>query len=160
MFERIVVPLDGSRLSTQAIPYAIEVGKRFGAEIILVRVISPDDLALVPEVQGVDNHNSTDLLQKEETEDVDNVAYAKRYLINWSQSLKSQGVKASYEVLVGNPAKAIMLLSKTQQASLIVMMSHGKGAFRRAIMGSVADEILRHSSIPVLVVRTPNLGNN
>ena len=120
MFERIVVPLDGSRLSAQAIPYATEVGKRFGAEIILVRVISPDDLALVPEVQGVDNYNSTDMIQKEETDDVDNAAYAKRYLTNWSQSLKSQGVKVSYEVLVGNPAKAIMLFSKTQQASLIV----------------------------------------
>ena len=160
MFERIVVPLDGSRLSAQAIPYATEVGKRFGAEIILVRVISPDDLALVPEVQAADNSNSTDKIQREETDDADNAAYAKRYLTNWSQSLKSQGVKASYEVLVGNPAKAIMLLAKNQQASLIVMMSHGKGAFRRAITGSVADEILRHSSIPVLIIRMPNLGNN
>ena len=158
MFERIVVPLDGSRLSTQAIPYATEVGKRFGSEIILVRVISPDDLAPVPEVQGMDNYNSTDLIQKEETDEVDNAAYAKRYLTNWSQSLKSQGVKASYEVLVGNPATAIMLLAKNQQASLIVMMSHGKGAFRRAIIGSVADEILRHSSIPVLIIRMPNSG--
>jgi nucleotide-binding universal stress UspA family protein len=160
MFERIVVPLDGSRLSTQAVPYATEIGKRFGAEIILVRVISPDDLALVPEVQDADNYNSADIMQKEETDNVDNVAYAKRYLTNWSQSLKSQGIKVSYEVLAGNPAKTIMLFSKTQQASLIVMMSHGQGAFRRAIMGSVADEILRHSSIPVLIVRTPNLGDN
>jgi nucleotide-binding universal stress UspA family protein len=148
MFERIVVPLDGSRLSTQAIPYATEVGKRFGAEIILVRVISPDDLALVPEVQAADNSNSADIIQKEETDNEGNAAYAKRYLTNWSQSLKSQGVKASYEVLVGNPDRAIMLLAKTQQASLIVMMSHGKGAFRRAIIGSVAGEILHHSSIP------------
>ena len=160
MFERIVVPLDGSRLSTQAIPYATEVGKRFGAEIILVRVISPSGLAPVPVVQGADNSNSTDIIQKEEINDVDDAAYAKRYLINWTQSIKSQGVKVSYEVLVGNPAKAIMQLSEAQQASLIVMMSHGKGAFRRAIMGSVADEILRHSSIPVLIVRTPNLGKN
>ena len=61
MFERIVVPLDGSTLSTQAITYATEVGKRFGSEIILVRVISPDDLALIPEVQAADNSNSTDI---------------------------------------------------------------------------------------------------
>ena len=43
MFERIIVPLDGSRLSAQAIPFATEVGKRFEAEIILVRVILPDE---------------------------------------------------------------------------------------------------------------------
>jgi nucleotide-binding universal stress UspA family protein len=46
-----------------------------------------------------------------------------------------------------------MELAQAQQASLIVMMSHGRGAFRRAIMGSVADEILRRSSLPVLIVR-------
>ena len=48
MFERIIVPLDGSRLSAQAIPYASEVGKRFDAEVILVRVLSPSGLAIIP----------------------------------------------------------------------------------------------------------------
>ncbi len=51
MFERIVVPLDGSRLSTQAIPYATEVGKRFGAEIILVRVILSLRFSSIPQVK-------------------------------------------------------------------------------------------------------------
>ena len=41
MFDRIICPLDGSRLSAQAVPYAGEVGKRFDAEVVLVRVISP-----------------------------------------------------------------------------------------------------------------------
>jgi hypothetical protein len=45
VFERIIVPLDGSRLSAQAVPYAAEVGKRFDAEIILVRVLPPAGLS-------------------------------------------------------------------------------------------------------------------
>lgn len=85
--------------------------------------------------------------------DVDNASNAKRYLMNWAQSLKSQGVKVSYQVTIGTPAKSIMELAQAQQASLIVMMSHGRGAFKRAIMGSVADEILRGSVLPVLIVR-------
>jgi nucleotide-binding universal stress UspA family protein len=44
-------------------------------------------------------------------------------------------------------------LAQAQQASLIVMMSHGRGWFKRAIMGSVADEILRGSTVPVLIIR-------
>jgi nucleotide-binding universal stress UspA family protein len=68
-------------------------------------------------------------------------------------SLKAQGVKASYQVTLGTPAKAIMDLVEAQQVSLIVMMSHGRGSFKRAIMGSVADEILRRSSVPVLIIR-------
>ena len=47
MFERIIVPLDGSRLSAQAIPYAAEVGKRFDAEVILVRVLPQAGLSFL-----------------------------------------------------------------------------------------------------------------
>jgi nucleotide-binding universal stress UspA family protein len=150
MFERIIVPLDGSRLSAQAIPFATEVGKRFDAEIILVRAILPDESSIVSQTGGMEDNVGM--------EDVDNVFNVKRYLMNWAQSLKTQGVKVSYEVTIGIPAKAIIELAKAQQASLIVMMSHGRGWFKRAIMGSVADEILRSSSVPVLIIRATEIG--
>jgi nucleotide-binding universal stress UspA family protein len=154
MFDRIICPLDGSRLSAQAVPYAGEVGKRFDAEVVLVRVISPSGLAIVPQATGTDSAITSDIIaQDARVKDVDNAANAKRYLINWVASLKAQGVKASYQVTLGTPAKAIMELTEAQQASLIVMMSHGRGSFKRAIMGSVADEILRRSSVPVLIIR-------
>ncbi|MGP8079019.1 MAG: universal stress protein [Dehalococcoidales bacterium] len=154
MFERIIVPLDGSRLSAQAIPYACEVGKRFDAEVILVRVLPAAGLSLIPPSTGAEEAIASDIIPQEtRMKDVDNASNAKRYLMNWAQSLKSQGVKVSYQVTIGTPAKAIMELAQAQQASLIVMMSHGRGAFKRAIMGSVADEILRGSHLPVLIVR-------
>ncbi len=160
MFERIVVPLDGSRLSAQAIPYAGEIGKRFDAEVILVRVLSPSGLAIVPQTTGMESAVATDIIAQEaRVKDVDNAANAKRYLMNWAQSLKTQGMKASYQVTIGTPAKSIMELVVAQQASLIVMMSHGRGWFKRAIMGSVADEILRGSSVPVLIIRPKETEN-
>ena len=149
MFERIIVPLDGSRLSAQAIPFATEVGKRFDAEIILVRVILEAGSSIVSSKGMEDNADM---------EDVDNVFNVKRYLMNWAQSLKTQGVKVSFEVTIGTPAKAIIEMARAQQASLIVMMSHGRGWFKRAIMGSVADEILRSSSVPVLIIRAGEIG--
>jgi len=154
VFERIIVPLDGSRLSAQAVPFAAEVGKRFDAEIILVRVLPPVGLSFVPQGTTTDDPVATDIIPQEaRMKDVDNASNAKRYLMNWAASLKAQGVKVSYQVTIGSPAKSILELAQAQQASLIVMMSHGRGAFRRAIMGSVADEILRRSSLPVLIVR-------
>jgi nucleotide-binding universal stress UspA family protein len=63
----------------------------------------------------------------------------------------------SYQVTIGTPAKAIMEIAIAQQASLIVMMSHGRGWFKRAIMGSVADEILRGSLVPVLIIKTKEI---
>jgi len=154
VFERIVVPLDGSRLSAQAVPYASEIGKRFDTELILVRVLSPSGLAVVPQTTSIESALATDIIAQEaRVKDVDNAANAKRYLMNWAQALKTQGVKVSYQVTIGSPAKSIMELASAQQASLIVMMSHGRGWFKRAIMGSVADEIVRGSSIPVLIIR-------
>jgi nucleotide-binding universal stress UspA family protein len=154
VFERIIVPLDGSRLSAQAVPYAGEIGKRFDAEVILVRVLSPSGLAIMSQDTGLENAVATDIIAQEaRVKDVDNASNAKRYLMNWAQSLKTQGVKASYQVTIGTPAKSIMEMAVAQQASLIVMMSHGRGWFKRAIMGSVADEILRGSSVPVLIIR-------
>ena len=154
MFERIIVPLDGSRLSAQAIPYASEMGKRFDAEVILVRVLPQAGLSFAAQGIVTEDAVATDIIPQEaRMKDVDNASNAKRYLMNWAQSLKAQGVKVSYEVTIGTPAKSIMELARAQQASLIVMMSHGRGAFKRAIMGSVADEILRGSHLPVLIVR-------
>ncbi|MCX6003920.1 MAG: universal stress protein [Chloroflexi bacterium] len=160
MFERIVVPLDGSRLSAQALPYAVEIGKRFDSEVILVRVISPSGLTIMPQTTGMEGTVATDIIAQEaRMKDVDNAAHAKRYLMNWVQSLKAQDVKASYQVTAGTPAKSIMELVVAQQVSLIVMMSHGRGRFKRAMMGSVADAVLRGSSVPVLIVRPKDGGN-
>jgi nucleotide-binding universal stress UspA family protein len=154
VFERIIVPLDGSRLSAQAIPYASEVGKHFDAEVILVRVLPQAGLSIVSQATGMEDAAATDIIAQEaRMKDVDNASNAKRYLMNWAQSLKTQGVKVSYQVTIGTPAKAIMEMAVAQQASLIVMMSHGRGWFKRAIMGSVADEILNKSSVPVLIIR-------
>ena len=109
---------------------------------------------MLPPSAGAEETEANDIIPYEaRMKDVDNASNAKRYLMNWAQSLKAQGVKVSYQVTIGSPAKSIMELAQAQQASLIVMMSHGRGAFRRAIMGSVADEILRRSSLPVLIVR-------
>jgi nucleotide-binding universal stress UspA family protein len=130
------------------------MGKRFDAEVILVRVLPQAGLSFAAQGIVTEDAVATDIIPQEaRMKDVDNASNAKRYLMNWAQSLKAQGVKVSYEVTIGTPAKSIMELAQAQQASLIVMMSHGRGAFKRAIMGSVADEILRGSHLPVLIVR-------
>jgi nucleotide-binding universal stress UspA family protein len=157
LFERIIVPLDGSRLSAQAIPYAAEIGKKFDAEIILVRVLAESGLPTIIHDGGTPNSSIADIIAQESTNDVENAASAKRYLMNWAQSLKTQGLKASYQVSIGMPAKSINELAKAQQASLIVMMSHGRGWLKRALMGSVATELVQTSAVPVLVIRAKDI---
>jgi len=75
VFERIIVPLDGSRLSAQAVPYAAEVGKRFDAEIILVRVLPPAGLSLLPPSAGAEETEANDIIPYEaRMKDVDNAS--------------------------------------------------------------------------------------
>jgi nucleotide-binding universal stress UspA family protein len=156
LFERIIVPLDGSRLSAQAIPYAAEIGKRFDSEVVLFRVILPPGISTIP--VDINNGAVGDIISQDAAiKEVDNPSNAKRYLMNWVQSLKSQGVKTSYQVTIGYPAKSIMEMAQAQQAGLIVMMSHGRGWFKRAIMGSVASEVLHASAVPVLIVRAKDI---
>jgi nucleotide-binding universal stress UspA family protein len=67
--------------------------------------------------------------------------------------IRSQGIEGSYNVAVGNPARSIMKFSKRGHIDLVVMTTHGKSGLKRAIMGSVADAVIRESGKPVLVIR-------
>ena len=115
-----------------------------------MRVILPAGPSVVS--QAMSNEDTEDM------KNVENISDVKRYLMNWAQSLKTQGVKVSYEVTVGTPAKVIMELAQAQQASLNVMMNHGRRWLKRAIRGSVTEEILMSSSVPVLIMRAKKVG--
>ncbi len=157
MFERIVVPMDGSRLSAEAIPYAVEIAKSFDSEVVLLRVVSRTPVGLVSPSVDIGNPMTIDLISEQaQTKEVENTAHAKRYLANRGREIKDQGLKVSYEVIEGNPVHAIIEFAKGEKATLIVMMSHGRGRFKRAILGSVTDAIIRGTTVPVLVIRLKN----
>ena len=154
MFERILVPLDGSRLSARALPFAMTIARQFNSEILLVRVVPDTKLNLIPQTGTMADALAMDIISEQvHIKDVENTANAKRYLMNRAKELRDQGIKVSYHVMEGVPAHSIIDFSKEHQAALIVIMSHGRGRFKRAILGSVADAIIRGSDVPVLVVR-------
>jgi nucleotide-binding universal stress UspA family protein len=154
VFERILVPLDGSRLSAQALPIALTLARQFDSEIILIRIVSDTKVNLIPQTGSTAEALAADIISEHVyIKDVENVANAKRYLMNRAKEIRDQGIKVSYFVMEGIPARSIMDFSRGHHASLIVMMSHGRGRFKRAILGSVADAIIRGIDVPVLVVR-------
>jgi nucleotide-binding universal stress UspA family protein len=158
MFERIIVPLDGSRLSAQAIPYASEIAKRFKAEIVLLRVVSNNNVTYLSSSRGIDNTAALEIIpQQMLVKDVENTAHARRYLMNRAKGLADDGFQVTYQVIEGAPARSIMDFAISSEASLIVMMSHGRGRFKRAILGSVTDAIMRGSIVPVLVIRAKGM---
>ena len=150
MFERILVPLDGSRFSAQALDYAIEIAKRFSSETILIRVVIQatyeDVISLSAEADKISKEGA-------QLRDKRNVEQAKRYLSAQLQQLTAQGVKGSTHVVVGNPPKLIIQFCKKENVDLAVMTTHGKSGIKRAVLGSVADELIREPGLPILAIR-------
>jgi nucleotide-binding universal stress UspA family protein len=158
MFKKILVPLDGSRFASRALKYSIEIAHSFDAEIILMQVEKPTTPISVSDgpQPGIQSPAAAKVaVQIALDEDKRNLSKARSYLSRKVREVKGKKLACSYHVTVGDPAESIILYARKKKIDLIIMTSHGKGGIVRAVMGSVADEVIRNSGKPVLVIR-PN----
>lgn len=154
MFEKIIVPLDSSRFSVKAVSYAIDVAQRYNAEIILLKVLIPTTPVYPVALMEPATPAITRLaVQEAKREDKRNLRRANRYLAGKSKEISTRGVPVRYGTVMGDPAGSIIKVCRKERAGLIIMTTHGKGGLKRAIMGSVTDEVIRKSGVPVLVIR-------
>lgn len=143
MYKRILVPLDGSARAERAIHVAARIARALGGSVILIRVATaPVDTGKYSSASGY----------VEETVDTD-LSGATSYLEHIAGSDELAGINTEVKGFTGEVAPAILSIAQTSHANLIVMCSHGFTGFKRWALGSVADKITRHSSIPVLVLR-------
>jgi nucleotide-binding universal stress UspA family protein/CBS domain-containing protein len=151
LFQRIIVPLDGSELAEQVLPYAEVLAKTFGATVVLVRAVAPIEAefligapagALAPEAGANTIPLTADLRLNTAS-----------YLEAITSRLQSRGITVRSEHPTGRPAEVIVALARQLGTDLIAMTTHGRGGLGRAFFGSVADEVLRTAPCPVLLVR-------
>lgn len=154
MFKCILVPLDGSRLSNRALSYAIDIAKRYQSKLIVMRVVPP--ATVVPSSSateiGIDPAAARIAVQSARIQDRANVERVRKYLQQKLRTITGQGIEGSYHIAVGEPGKSIIQHAAEVKVSLIVMMTSGKGGLKRAILGSVADEVVRKAGAPVLLL--------
>jgi nucleotide-binding universal stress UspA family protein len=143
---RIIVPLDGSNAAEAALPFAEELAKALGLEVILIQVIGIETTVhfgpMAPDSWPV----PSDILQR-----LDVVGSG--YLTGLAKQLKDKGLTVQWEVLRGAAGSRIVEFAREVPDSLVVMTTHGRSGFRRWVMGSVTDEVVRHTGEPVLVMR-------
>jgi nucleotide-binding universal stress UspA family protein len=140
MFWLVLVPLDGSPLSEQALPTAIEIARRARAKLRIVRVHE-----MPPETV-----DGTDLRWLGEQTRAD----ATRYLESLAERLhREHAIEVSTELLEAAPATAICDAASRAGADLIVMTTHGRSGLSRLWLGSVAEGVARHATIPVLLFK-------
>jgi nucleotide-binding universal stress UspA family protein len=137
MFRKLLLPLDRSSLAEQAIGHAASIARESGASIDIVLVHEPFPFSGYADLPW----------------DGDETAEQK-YLEAVADELRSGAqVNATCSVLRGAPAAMIIRRAHEIGADLIVMTSHGRTGFSRSWLGSVADAVMRKSSVPVLMLR-------
>jgi len=139
--KRILVPLDFSRPSTQALKFALKLAERFGATLWLLHVI--ERASFINDVENV--------ALAVPDEKVENIA--KKQLISLSKRIVKSPVPVFPYTRVGKPFVEIAALAQTQNIDLIVLATHGYTGLKHALMGSTAERVVQHAPCPVLVVR-------
>lgn len=151
MYQRILVALDGSDLAERVVPYVEALAIPFGSTVILLRTIGSPGAIIAGSAAGADPVagpivDATPIVEAEQNE-------AATYLQTVARRFQDAGVETESDVQEGSAAQAIVRRAADLGVDLIAMTTHGRGGLGRLVLDSVADEVLRHASCPVLLVR-------
>ncbi len=142
MYEKILVPLDGSVLAERAIPHAGEIARGAGAEILLLQAIYLP-MPVVPEPVLLTEGKILEEAAKATSEYLDRVG----------AQLKGGGHRVRTMVDERPPAEAILHVADRENVDLIVMSTHGRSGLSRLMMGSIAESVLRNTHRTVMLVK-------
>lgn len=146
MFQHLLIPLDGSPRAEEALPYAKALAERFGSHITLLHVVGP--ITWEAEMRAELPDAETQLQQRE-------AESAAAYLRQQEAELAGQGFTVNALTLSHASVPAAILATVAGEgADAIVMCTHGLTGLRRLLLGSVAEQVVRRSPVPVVLVRS------
>jgi nucleotide-binding universal stress UspA family protein len=141
----ILIPLDGSELAEAAIEPAIALGSLVDARYTLLRVVLPVPFVIAPSAAApvFDERGAT----RSQTD-------ADEYLDKTAVRLRERGLHVNVEAIVHlAPALGVLDCAEDEDVGLIAMATHGRGGWSRVALGSVADKVMRGSTVPILLYR-------
>jgi nucleotide-binding universal stress UspA family protein len=155
MYQKILVPLDGSKLAESVLSHVELMVKAGAEEVILTTVteridarsynvqITPASGPLPPPEPVVKMPVAVGKMQRQ----------GDKYLNRIAKGLSKKGANVRTFVLLGNPANEIRSLADKEGVDLIIMSSHGRSGHSRWALGSISDKMLRASQVPMLLVK-------
>ena len=144
MYQRILVPTDGSSITSKAVSTAIALAKLSGAAIVTLSVKEPFPYSAISEMQPVPPQEFYDVQERIAASRVKTVLDAAA-----AAGVSCDG--ATVEAL--HPWEAILDMAKQKNCDLVVMASHGRRGMAALLIGSETSRVLTHSPLPVLVVK-------
>lgn len=127
MFTNILVPLDGSRCSAQALDLAMKVARAEGATLVLLHAIDPTAAAI---------------------SEIDPTGTA---IAPWLNLKNEAGISVTSELLEGEPVEEILDAAERHKSDLIVIGCHGRKGLSRLVLGSVSEAVMRAAHVPTMI---------
>lgn len=155
MFEKILVPLDGSDHSLRALKIAARMAKKFGGKLTLIHVYSVSVRPVVmPEPATLASPGVPVMTAAEVSKVVEAARKASAsILVDGEQRVKAEGVQVETTLREGHTVQEIIETAKEGRFDLIVMGARGISKIREIILGSVSDGVIRNAPCPVLVTK-------
>src|SRR5581483_4597586 len=144
MFQRLLVPLDGSSRAEQALPVAARLARASGGTVVLLRVVSPPT-ELAPST-AAGQETSPGLIDAD-------FAEATHYLQRVTRMSSLLDIHTETVVISGEAVATILSTVDARQIDLIVLCSHGYTGMKRHVLGSVAEQIAHYAPAPVFLLR-------
>jgi nucleotide-binding universal stress UspA family protein len=144
-YRRILVPYDGSAVAAEALPVAASVASRLGIPVHLLHAINPSAL-VIPSPMGTSPYSGEIYTEIED----ELTATAQSHLDAATQQLGTSNVPVTTEIVEGPPVLAVE--DSAKPGDLIVMASHGRSGFKRWLLGSTAEKLIRTGPAPVVLV--------
>ena len=139
MFEKILVPLDGSEHSIKALETAVQIAHKFNGKITLIHVYSIGGLAISPTpVRGF-----IEAIRK----------VGASILADGEKRVKAEGVQVEILLMEGHMVEQIVMTCREGKFDLIVMGARGLSKVKEMLLGSVSDGVIRYACCPVLIVK-------
>lgn len=145
----LLVPTDMSDASLPAAAYAADLARRAGGRLVLLHVVFPKEIE-----EGVADGQYVDQQLKEVQ------GRLHWWFTTFVPPAARQGVSVETVVRVGHPEHEILATARAIQGGTIVMATHGRTGLPRAVLGSVAEAVLRHAPCPVLTIPPTALQNS
>jgi len=144
MFQRILVPLDGSRLSEASLPYAVSIGHAFSAKVVLLHVVERGAASTI--------HGQRHFTAERDAAD---------YLERTARELSGRGIEAEVHVhgkAVDSVTASLSEHSGELDCDLMILCAHGGSDVGRILRGSIGQRVVARAGVPVLLVRPEGAG--
>lgn len=146
MIKKILVPTDCSDLSKDALAYAITFAKQFEADLTLLMVAKNAPISGFKSNKILPENLYLQLLEESNS-------YDKSSLKKFWDSFQENDIEAHLVILTGSPFNKIIKYAKQMDMDLIIMGTHGRTGIQHAVLGSVAEKVIRYSPTPVITIK-------